>query len=95
VTYNDSSLWNEENEIRSLIIMKRLQDEGFPRGRQMELCREMSRITGLDPANISAKVGNYKSLAGINKSSHASVNSKNVYERYGRLTIDALEAMVR
>lgn len=95
MAYRNSSLWNERNEIRSLIIMKRLQDEGFPRGRQMELCREMSRITGLDPASISAKVGNYKSLAGINKSSNASVNSRDVYERYGRTAIDALEAMVR
>ena len=68
MAYKESSLWNEKNEIRCLIIMKQLQAEGFPRGRQMELCREMSKITGLDAANISAKVGNYKSVAGINRS---------------------------
>lgn len=95
MAYLTSSLWNEENEIRSLIIMKRLQDDGFPRGRQMELCREMSKDTGLDPANISAKVGNFKSLAGINRPSNASVNTIEIYKRYGDLNVEELETLLK
>lgn len=95
MAYKDSSLWDERNEIRCLIILKRLLAEGFPRGRQMELCREMSSLTGLEPGNISAKVGNYKSVAGINKASNASVNTKLVFERYGNFSVEELEALLR
>lgn len=95
MSYKAGSLWNEKNEIRSLIIFKRLQAEGFPRGRQMELCREMSRITGLDPSNISAKVGNFKSVAGVNARSNASKNTVDLYARFGDKSVAELEALVR
>jgi hypothetical protein len=62
MSYRKTSHWNETNEIRCLIIFKKLQADSFPRGKQMEYCREMSIVTKLDTANISAKVCNYKSL---------------------------------
>jgi len=94
MSYKASSLWNEKNEIRCLIIFKQLEAERFPRGRQMELCREMSRITGLDPTNISAKVGNFKSVAGVNRASNASRNTVEIHRRFGHLSIPDLQKLV-
>ncbi len=90
--YKNDSLWNDENEFRCLIIFKKLQAENFPRGKQMEYCREMSKITKLDPSNISAKVANYKSVAGINNHSNASNNTIKFYKEYGELSIQELES---
>ncbi len=60
----------------------------------MEYCREMSRRTNLDAGNISAKVSNYKSVAGINNASNASVNTVELYNKYGYLSIQELEKLV-
>ena len=61
----------------------------------MEYCREMSRITQLEPGNISAKVGNYKSVAGVNNASNASVNTIELYEKYRNHSIQELDKLVR
>lgn len=82
MSYRAWSLWNEKNELRCLIIFRRLQAANFPRGMQMDLCREMSRVTGLDPRSISAKVCNFKSLAGVNRASNASRNTVEIHQRY-------------
>ncbi len=94
MTYKTDSEWNEQNEIRCLIIFKRLQAEKFPRGRQAEYCREMARVARLDPTNISAKVSNYKSVAGVNRASNASRNTVELYRKYGQLPIEQLERLV-
>ena len=94
MSYRKTSHWNETNEIRCLIIFKKLQADNFPRGKQMEYCREMSIVTKLDPANISAKVGNYKSVAGVNNASNASTNTIGLYKQYGHLSIEELDKMV-
>lgn len=91
MSYRTASNWNEQNEIRCLIIFKRLQEEGFPRGRQAEYCRELSRITGIPTGSISAKVCNYKSLAGVNADSNASVNTVRIYKDYGQRSVRELE----
>lgn len=91
--YLDDSEWNETNEIRCLVIFKKLQDEGFPRGRQSELCREMAALTRLDYTNISAKVTNFKSVAGVIGESNASSNTRRIYAQYGQLSIPELEAL--
>jgi len=91
MNYKNGSLWNDENELRCLIIFKKLQAENFPRGKQMEYCREMSKITKLEPGNISAKVGNYKSVAGVNNHSNASINTIKFYEKYSSLSIQEIE----
>ena len=51
----------------------------------MEYCREISMVTKLDPTNISAKVGNYKSVAGVNKASNASTNTIELYLKHGSI----------
>ena len=94
MSYRVTSHWNEENEIRCLIIFKKLQAQNFPRGKQMEYCRAMSRIANLDPGNISAKVCNYKSVAGVNSASNASLNTKNLYRKYGHLSVQKLESVL-
>ena len=91
MSYKENSLWNDENEIRCLIIFKKLQAENFPWGKQMRYCREMSKITNLDPGNISAKVSNYKSVAGVNNPSNASVNTTKIYKKYRDLSIKEVE----
>ena len=92
--YRKTSQWNEINELRCLIIFKKLQADNFPRGKQMEYCREMSMVTKLDPGNISAKVSNYKSVAGVNNASNASTNSIELYKLYCHLSIVELNKMV-
>lgn len=94
MAYLADSEWNEANELRCLIIFKRLQAEGFPRGRQAELCREMASITRLEYTNISAKVTNYKSVAGIIGESNASINTREIYARYGQLSLPELKALL-
>jgi len=92
--YRETSQWNEKNEIHCLIIFKKLQADNFPRGKQMEYCRAMSMEAKLDPSNISAKIGNYKSVAGVNNASNASINTIEIYQKYGHLSIEELEKMV-
>jgi len=92
--YRDTSAWDDQNELRCLVIFKRLEAEGFRRGRQIELCREMARKTSLDVGNISAKVSNYKSVAGINKESNASTNTISIYAKYGALAIAEIQQIV-
>ena len=94
MSYRKKSEWNEQNEIRCLIIFQRLKEESFPRGRQMEYCQDMSKSTNLNVGNISAKVSNYKSVAGINKPSNASQNTKEIYEEYKNFTIKELEDLI-
>jgi hypothetical protein len=95
MSYKESSNWNEINEIRCLIIFKRLQNEKFPRNKQMSYCREIEKVSNLDASNLSAKVSNFKSVAGINKSSNASKNTIYVYNTYGHLSINELEKIIQ
>ena len=89
--YQNTSSWNDENELRCLIIFKKLEAKEFPGGKQMKYCREMEKITKLEAANISAKVSNYKSVAGFNNPSNASANTVNIFNEYGGLSIQELE----
>ena len=58
MSYRKNSEWNEANEIRCLIIFKKLKEEKFPHGKQIEYCRDMSKLTNLGVGSISAKVSN-------------------------------------
>jgi len=60
----------------------------------MDYCREISKITKLESGNLSAKVSNYKSVAGVNKVSNASINTVELYQKYGQLSISELEKLV-
>jgi len=94
MSFKASSNWNDKNELKSFLIFKRLQEIDFPRGKQMEFCRQMEQETNLDAGNISAKVSNYKSVAGINNASHASYDTKQTYLKYKELSIEELEELI-
>ena len=95
MSFKDSSNWNKENELKAFVIFQKLKEVGFPRGKQMELCREMEKETNLDAGNISAKVSNYKSVAGINNNSNASSDTKETYSKYKDYSIEKLEELIR
>jgi hypothetical protein len=92
--YRTTSHWNEKNEIRCLIIFKKLQAENFPRGKQTEYCREMSRLTNIEPIKIISKVSDYKAAARVNFASNASVKAIEQFKKYGQLPIEKLEKLV-
>ena len=94
MSFRDNSNWNEKNELKAFLIFKKLEKLNFPRGKQMEFCREMEKETNLDAANISAKVSNYKSVAGINNNSNASSDTRNNYTMYKDFSIDKLEELI-
>ena len=94
MTYRTGSGWNDRNELRCLLIFKMLIEEDFPHGKQSEYCREMADITGLDENSISARVSNYKSVAGINDGSNASSNTIEIYQKYNHLTVEELRKLI-
>ena len=94
MNYRNDSLWNDKNELRCLLIFKKLQAEGFPRGKQIEYCRELSKNTKLDSGSLSAKVCNYKSVAGVNNASNASIKTKELYKNFGHLSVHDLEKKI-
>lgn len=94
MNYKVESDWNDINELRCLVILKKLILEDFPRNRQMELCRELARDCNLNVGSLSAKVSNYKSLAGINNNSNASYNSKIIFEKYNQYSLFELEKII-
>lgn len=89
--YREGSLWNDVNELHCLLAFKKLKAKGFPRGKQGEYCRELEYITGLSRGSISAKICNYNSVAGVNNASNASIRTKEIFKKYGRLSINELE----
>jgi len=93
--YRAGSNWNDVNELRALAIFKMLQEQGFPSGVQLRSCRAISNISGLTPGSLSAKVSNYKSVAGVNKHSNASLKTKEIYRKYGHLKADDIEKLIR
>ena len=94
MAYRDKSLWNDNHEIKCLIMFKYLKKFNFPRGMQKKYCEELAKISDLGMGSISAKVSNFKSLSGINAPSNYSKNSKDIYKLYSNKTIKELEDIV-
>ncbi|MCZ0931672.1 MAG: 50S ribosomal protein L21 [Oligoflexia bacterium] len=97
-TYKENSNWNKLNEMRCLLIFKKLEKENFlPRGKQAELCKEMANIPniGLSESTISAKVSNYKSVAGQNNPSNHSKPTEKIYELHKDTSIKDLESIIK
>ena len=96
-SYREDSHWNDLNEMRCLLILKKLEDEDFPQGRQSELCKQMANILniGLSEGNINFKIGNYKSIAGWNDHSNYSTNTERIYEKYKNTSIKELESIIK
>lgn len=92
--YKANSNWSDVNELKCLQILKQLIEANFPRGLQKQLCRKLSSTTNLKWNSISAKVSNYKSIAGLNSPSNASNNTKYFYELFGNYSSQQLEAVI-
>lgn len=92
--YRNGSHWNDLNELRCLLIFKKLKITGYPWGKSTEYCRKMAMASKLNVATIKAKVGNYKSVAGVTNASHASVNTIKTYEKYGHLSVPDIESII-
>lgn len=88
--YRKDSLWDDTSELHCLLAFKKLEAEGFPRGRQIEYCRQLVKTTGLSSGSLSAKICNYKSAAGVNNDSNASIKTKEIFDKYGCLSIQEL-----
>ncbi|CED57153.1 putative uncharacterized protein [Aliivibrio wodanis] len=95
MSYRNSSLWNELNELRCLLAFKRLSFLGFPYGKQSEYAQEISVKSGLSVGNISAKICNYKSVAGVNKDSNASKNTIDLFHKYEKFSIEQVEKAIK
>lgn len=89
--YRRGSDWSDKTELACLTIFKKLEEKDFPRGLQIDLCRELSKKTKLSVGSISAKVCNYKSVAGVNSESNASHNTISIYQQYGHLSSGEIE----
>lgn len=93
-SYRKGSKWNDLNELRCLLILKQLEAEKFKRNRQAQLCRELSQQSGLSEGTIKAKVGNYKSVAGITNHSNASTNTISIYKKYGNYSVNKINSLI-
>jgi len=92
--YRKNSHWNDKRELQCLLIFKKLEVECFPRGKQMKLCKELSEICPLSKENLSAKICNFKSVAGINKTSYSSENTARLYDKYKNSSVLELEKAI-
>lgn len=92
--YRDGSGWSDLNELKCLLAYKQLEEENFPRGKLSALAEEISRESGLGVRSIKAKIGNYKSVAGITENSNASRSTISMYRNYGHLTSSVLKILV-
>ena len=95
MSFKETSNWNDKTELKAFLIFKILESIDFPRGKQIELCRQMQQETNLEAGNISAKVSNYKSVAGINNNSNASNDTKEYYLKYKDFSIEELENIIK
>ena len=96
MTYADGSNWTDKFELECLLIFRKCEAQAFPRGLQLTLCNELVRRSENPPSaqSLSAKVGNFKSLAGINNASNYSKNSKRIFDLYQKYSIEDLEATI-
>jgi hypothetical protein len=92
--YRRGSRWSDLNELRCLLAYKQLEEAKFPRNKLSTLAKEIAHLSGLPVGSVKAKIGNYKSVAGITGHSNASQNTKSMYSQYGHLTSIKLQELV-
>lgn len=92
--YRAGSKWNDLNELRCLHALKQLQEKSFPRNLLTELAEGIAKISGLDVGSVKAKIGNYKSVAGVTGHSNASQNTVFIYNKYGQFSAVKLQEFI-
>ena len=101
MSYKKGSFWNDKVELACLIILKKLQHEkerlqsiNFPHGLQTKLVDELINNSNfpLPPrGSLMAKVGNFKSVAKVNRHSKASSNTERIYDKFNGYSLTKLE----
>ncbi len=95
MAYNTAANWTDLFELKCLLIFKKCETEGFPRGMASNLCKELTKSENAPPLNsLHGKVGNYKSLAGITENSNWSLASKSFFKQYKNASINELESVI-
>jgi len=92
--YRAGSKWNDLNEFKCLLAFKKLEEQNYPRNMLTELAQEIAQVSGLSVGSVKAKIGNYKSVAGVIGPSNASQQTKSIYKKYGHLSSQKLNEML-
>ena len=94
MSHKKNSGWNDINEIRCFIILKKLQESNY-QGKFSRLSQEMSNLKDVNllPGTIRMKVSNFKYLLTDGKEglSSYSKDTKRIYEKYRKHSIGDLE----
>ena len=92
--YRKDSHWNDKVELACLIIFKKAKSNEFLSCLISMFIDEFIANADYDlppKSSLKAKVGNIKSIAGINKPSRASSDTKKIYNKYHQYDIADLE----
>ncbi len=92
--YRVGSKWNDLNEIRCLLAFKQLEERNYPRNMLTELAQEIAKVSGLSVGSVKAKIGNYKSAAGVTGHSNASLQTISIFNKYGQLNSGQLQEIL-
>ena len=93
--YRTGSKWTDLNELKCLCAFKKLEESNFPRNMLTDLAKEIARQSGLSVGSVKAKIGNYKSVAGVIGHSNASQNTLSMYRNHGHLSSTELLQLVQ
>ena len=93
--FNKGSGWSLELELECFIILKIIEAEGFPRGRQSDLCKELSIRCTLSEGTIKAKVGNFKAEGGHTGETNSSYATKYIMDKFGSYSLNEARALLK
>ncbi len=92
--YRTGSNWSDLNELKCLLAYKKLEEAGFPRNMATELANGIALESKLSRSSVKAKIGNYKSVAGVTGHSNASQNTLSMYKNHGHLNSAQLQSLI-
>lgn len=92
--YRSNSKWSDLNELRCLQAFVILKENNNPRNLLTELATNISKESGLSVGSVKAKIGNYKSVAGVTGHSNASLNTKSMFKNFGHLSSAQLQKLI-
>ncbi len=93
--FNSGSGWSLEMELECFLIFKKLEEASFLRGMQTELCNELASRSNLSLETVKAKVGNFKSEAGVTNESNSSKATIYIVENFGHFSAPEAEALLK
>ena len=93
--YRIGSKWSNLNELKCLLAYRKIEEAGFPRNLATDLAREIAHQSGLSLNSVKAKIGNYKSVAGVTGHSNASQNTLSMFRNYGHLSSAKLKEIIQ